>query len=254
MDGGISFNIGEIKIVVKKREEQDFSFENPCRSHDGFVLITEGQGKLTLPDMGETDVFEGDVIFLTKGEKYKLCFNEPCAYVTTAFRVISNEDSPRLTKIYKASKYDIENIERAAELWQKQSFDSQLDCRIRLMKLYLAAFRTASLSKSQSSTRLAEDYIRDNFKRNFSSDEIAKACSLSPSHLRAKFVENNGVTITEYRDMLRLGAAKEMLSSAIFSIKDIAEELGFCDVYYFSKFFKSRLGIAPAEYRRKNSL
>ena len=57
-----------------------------------------------------------------------------------------------------------------------------------------------------------------------------------------------GMTIVEYRDALRLELAKELLLSGFLSVKETAYELGFCDVYYFTKFFKAHADMTPGEY------
>jgi len=56
------------------------------------------------------------------------------------------------------------------------------------------------------------------------------------------------MTITDYRNDLRISAAKQMLQSGLFSVKETAMELGYCDVYYFSKCFTAETGITPARF------
>ena len=34
-------------------------------------------------------------------------------------------------------------------------------------------------------------------------------------------------------------------------IKQIADELGFCDVFHFSKAFKQVVGLTPSDFRRR---
>ena len=59
------------------------------------------------------------------------------------------------------------------------------------------------------------------------------------------------MTITDYRDNLRISSAKEMLKSGMFTIKEISEELGYCDVSHFSKTFSRTCGVTPGKYRGK---
>ena len=35
------------------------------------------------------------------------------------------------------------------------------------------------------------------------------------------------------------------------SLKQIADTLGFCDVFHFSKAFKAEIGFTPSDYRRR---
>lgn len=128
-------------------------------------------------------------------------------------------------------------------------------CKIELMRLYLDFIKKHTGENEHSvdkTVSLAVKYIHENFKRNFKTDEIARFCSVSPSHLRLKFLRETGKTITEYRDDLRIKSAKELLSSGFFSVKEAAYELGFCDVYYFTKFFTQNTGFSPAKYIKNN--
>ena len=43
--------------------------------------------------------------------------------------------------------------------------------------------------------------------------------------------------------------AKRMLGHSSLSVKEIAHELGFADVGYFSRFFRKQAGVSPSEFR-----
>ena len=47
--------------------------------------------------------------------------------------------------------------------------------------------------------------------------------------------------------------AKRMINADEFKIGEIAEMLGFVDVYEFSHFFTKETGLSPKEYYRSNS-
>lgn len=54
--------------------------------------------------------------------------------------------------------------------------------------------------------------------------------------------------------MIRLNAAKSLLSNSHLSITEIAYSAGFTDSNYFSNVFKANTGISPREYRKNTSL
>ena len=53
-------------------------------------------------------------------------------------------------------------------------------------------------------------------------------------------------TITE----LKIAAAKEKIRCSTCNFTELAEELGFSSVNYFSKVFKAQTGMTPTEYSK----
>ena len=49
----------------------------------------------------------------------------------------------------------------------------------------------------------------------------------------------------------RLLEAKRLLMFTVRTVEDIAYEIGFDDPAYFSRFFRERVGEAPAAWRRR---
>jgi len=56
------------------------------------------------------------------------------------------------------------------------------------------------------------------------------------------------MTVGKYRESLRIASAKEMLESGYFTVTEIATQLGFCDVYHFSKVFSACVGCSPTSW------
>lgn len=60
-----------------------------------------------------------------------------------------------------------------------------------------------------------------------------------------------GSTPAEYRIACRIEAAKDRLRSSSQPLTEIARDLGYCDVFAFSKQFKARVGISPLRFRQR---
>ncbi|MBQ8639733.1 MAG: helix-turn-helix transcriptional regulator [Lachnospiraceae bacterium] len=58
-------------------------------------------------------------------------------------------------------------------------------------------------------------------------------------------------TIFHYILRIRISFALEFLQNGTLSIGEISSACGFCDIYHFSKCFKSIVGITPSVYRNK---
>ncbi len=81
--------------------------------------------------------------------------------------------------------------------------------------------------------------------------ELARQLGVTPDALGRRFKQETGKTVSRYLDGLLLHQACRMLLATSCSIAEIAEELQFCDPYYFSRYFKSRMQETPTAYRRR---
>ena len=76
-------------------------------------------------------------------------------------------------------------------------------------------------------------------------NQLAKELRLSPSTLTKKFRAEVGSPLGTYIDTMLFRKCMHLLLSTDLPIGKIAEELEFCDQFYFSRFFKQHYGEAP---------
>ena len=58
-----------------------------------------------------------------------------------------------------------------------------------------------------------------------------------------------GVTPADFLKEARMKRAQQLLASTMRGVNEIAYGCGFSDPKYFSKCFKSTVGMSPSEYR-----
>ena len=68
---------------------------------------------------------------------------------------------------------------------------------------------------------------------------------------RELLAQLTGESPGRYQKRRRLEWACAAIYHGEQSLKQIADELGFCDVFHFSKAFKQETGLTPSEYRRR---
>lgn len=103
--------------------------------------------------------------------------------------------------------------------------------------------------KSLGVVNQAKQYIKENYKKDLSLDDISKKMNISPYYFSKIFKEEEGVNFVEYLTGLRMDCAKKMLADKQYSIKEICSEVGYKDPNYFSRIFKKCVGTTPSEYR-----
>ena len=96
-------------------------------------------------------------------------------------------------------------------------------------------------------------YLDADFRRMPPLDELARIAAMSRSHLCHRFRECFGSTISEYVIRKRMSAAQRMLYDVELRPVEIAEAVGYPDIYQFSKQFKKTFGLSPTHYRQQQA-
>ena len=97
----------------------------------------------------------------------------------------------------------------------------------------------------------AIDFLKNNYNRELTLEEIARHMGFSPNYFSSLFKEYSGVSIFEYVNRIRVEKAKELLKDPKYRIKEISDILGYSSPYYFSSVFKKLTNSSPEKYRMK---
>ena len=111
-----------------------------------------------------------------------------------------------------------------------------------------ASYRNASDMKLLKDVK---QMIITNIDRNVTVEEMSKALFLSQRQFASRFTKLTGMSFKEYENMIKMEEASQMLYTTDKSISQISDELGFCDIHYFSRKFKEYYGCAPTTLRKK---
>lgn len=78
---------------------------------------------------------------------------------------------------------------------------------------------------------------------------VAAYANMSPAHFSTVFSQSTGKSFINYLTEVRIGKAKELLSSTDLKLSAIALEIGYNEPNYFSHVFRKLEGMTPKEYR-----
>jgi AraC-like DNA-binding protein len=97
-------------------------------------------------------------------------------------------------------------------------------------------------------------FIEQNYNDNtLNLDKISKSLGLGKSYISQLFKEELKTSYPEYLAQFRLKRAVTLLNQSGRNLTEIAFEVGFGSLDYFSKMFKTAYGMTPKEYRAKKS-
>jgi len=94
------------------------------------------------------------------------------------------------------------------------------------------------------------DYLVTNPERKFDVQMMADMANMSLSSFRRHFKEHTGKTPGEFYTDLKIMVAARRLLVTDERISDIAYQVGFQSLNYFSRMFKSVFGVSPSSYRK----
>ncbi|MBN2105600.1 AraC family transcriptional regulator [bacterium] len=95
----------------------------------------------------------------------------------------------------------------------------------------------------------AKTIMMDRIDRQIQIEALAEELGVGYSWFRRMFRHYTGLPPIQYFLQLKLNKAKNLLLSTTLSVKEIAMITGFESQYYFSKFFKKRMGVSPIQLR-----
>ncbi len=108
--------------------------------------------------------------------------------------------------------------------------------------------RGARSGVENSTVSRAVAYIQSHLGEKLSVPLIAAQVNYSRAYLSEVFASCLGMSVMEYVEEERLRRAKRLLAENELSITDIAAQLGFSSVHYFSRRFRLKTGSPPTSY------
>lgn len=98
----------------------------------------------------------------------------------------------------------------------------------------------------------AKQYIQDHFRENIDRETVASVACITPNYLSKRFHAETGMSLREYVNQLRIAEAKRLLLSTNKSVSEIAGEVGFDNISYFSTVFRKLCGMSPIDWKNGN--
>lgn len=95
------------------------------------------------------------------------------------------------------------------------------------------------------------NYIDKNIRNGISLEDVSDYVNMSIYYLSKVFKKEMNMNFINYITDKKMEIAKEMLVNTDEPVVNIAIELSYNEANYFSKSFKSKVGMTPTEYRER---
>lgn len=90
-------------------------------------------------------------------------------------------------------------------------------------------------------------YMKANFARKITNEDIATSAGLSKFHFQREFKRITGKTPNHYLNAIRCTHARRLLETGLYSVKEVAILCGFTNHSYFSTVFQHYNGVLPSQ-------
>ena len=148
---------------------------------------------------------------------------------------------PLFSKIYKTLElgYSIDNL----------LFANMCLAEFLTLFIYNSRHYEAAANDKMDCVDSAILFMQEHINDNISLSELSSQYNYSVSRFSNLFKQKTGYAPIDYFVQMKMQKACQQLNFTNRSVKDIAFSMGFDDPYYFSKRFRTIIGMSPKKYR-----
>lgn len=228
------------------------------------VYLTQGEGLFASKLKQESAVPEGSMFVLFPGEWHTYKPNESTGWesywvgFTGRFaQELFNDKSGYATNPVLNIGYDEEIVRLYKKILEisaseRPGYQNLLSgIVIHLLSYIFYRDKNKNLNDKEVLNKIdkARLIIREQINQPVSPEEIAASLNMSYTWFRRMFKNYTGLAPAQYITQLKIQKAKELLSVTNKTVKEIAFELGFESIDYFSTQFKKQTGQTPTQFR-----
>lgn len=232
--------------------------EKPMANYDLFY-VWSGEGEVTLN--GKVyPVGTGSCFLFRPGDHPTATHNPQKPLVLTYIHFDVSEPVTEVPEPYRVLKDPIDFeflLSRYVRLFLVETFAAAEEARLILKQLMIHLLRhdREEPVERKASNQLTEsihevaNYIRQHPGTAHRVDDLAARAGLSPRYFSIKFKEMIGMSVQTYMIRTRIERAQHLLVHAGMNVTEVADALGYRDIFFFSRQFKQYTGKSPSEIR-----
>lgn len=241
------------------------------KGSDGRIIRPTGVGSIEFVLLGKGTVIEndrtfnvkeGDVFILHEGQ-YHNYYSDVEDPWTKIWVQVSGPAVPEILRAFGLSRvvhipdFDLkEDFFKIHSLISKDTDVSTIDREgarlfLELVQKISDEMRKREKDREPTPAEMIRHYIDIQSDGHITLEQLTEKFHFSKQYLIRIFKSRYGITPGEYIINRRVAIAQSLLKKTNLSVREISDQLNFCDATYFTDFFRKRTGITPLEFRKK---
>jgi len=232
--------------------------EKPMPNFDLFY-VWSGEGDVEVNGVHH-EVGPGSCFLFRPGDFTSATHNPQKPLVLTYIHFATEEPVEVIPKRYRVLKDTIDFeflLSRYVRLFLIQTYAAEEEAKLVLKQIMIHLLRAdfQTPSEKKASNQLTEsihevaNFIRQNPSVAHRVEDLAMRAQLSPRYFSMKFREVLGMSVQTYMIQTRINRAQYLLTHAGMNVTEVADALGYRDIFFFSRQFKQYTGKNPSEIR-----
>lgn len=236
-------------------------------SHNELIYICSGSGSFKIKGKRYT-IKKGMLIYISPETPYTIELDRtvPVSFLTVHFsfaQVVFNNGKWGINtqgQIFTRSHifelgntYLIEKeFQKLVNCWYQKLPGYELISKTTLHQLLIIIAqnlnkRYYNFSSSAKVEKIIQ-HMQSNINGKITLSGLSRIVQISPAYMSRIFKDITEYTIIEYFNKLKIDKSKELLIEGNKKVKEVSQELGFADEFYFSRMFKRMEGITPSQF------
>lgn len=249
----------KIDLIYHSIRQRDASWQHDVkiRNWNVLFLVKEGSFEMFLGGNKRPLILQkNSVIYLSPNTPFSRRARTPSKVYTLSFR--TEEDHPFCRDLtsgeLRVPQNQLEGI--FSDLDQAAIIPNNREIMTHTIEHILAEHFLHKKEKNPKATVVSKEtlkiieYMNKHLSEKIDINELAEQFYLSHTGLIYKFRHDLDTTPSQYLILLRMRYAKQLLLNEKLSIKEVAEQCGYNNPFYFTNAFRNYAGMSPSEFKQ----
>ena len=231
------------------------------RQSYGLLYIWSGEAVFYLEDKSVVRATNGQLIYLPKNARYKMEYTaENTTFVVVNFDLLSEGENPFALHDFTVVAND-DTFHAIANIMSKFELCGAVQNAAGHYRKTELFYRLLSLIHNSNPGIESGQYpqivkgvmlLKQTYLEIIAIEEFAKHSSVGVSTFRQLFRKQYGMSPLQYRNMLRIQRAKQLLEYDSCTVAEVAYASGFDNVGYFCRYYKKITGETPKQTKEQS--